>query len=170
MHCLGSAGRSVTGISSGDGMRYHMQGHRLITDERSVGPDKNRKKEFSSHPNNKRKSGLDPAIGDALSIRCHLVPPLNQQLPNQNDQAVDGPSHSRVSPNAHLTMEQPALMVSCAPATSKLGFTSTKSSATKLPVSCTHSAMKSPSRSVRPPRTGVPLVVEVSLCLATEDE
>ncbi|KAF2455394.1 hypothetical protein BDY21DRAFT_75160 [Lineolata rhizophorae] len=63
-----------------------------------------------------------------------------------------------VSPNAHLTMEQPARTVSAAPWASRLGLTSTRSSATRLPVAATHSAMKSPSRSVRPPRTGVPVL------------
>ena len=66
--------------------------------------------------------------------------------------------HNSVSPNAHLTNEHPARIVSAAPPASSDGFTSTKSIATRLPVSCTHSAMKSPSRRVRPPRTGVPVL------------
>lgn len=66
--------------------------------------------------------------------------------------------YKRVSPNALRTNEHPARMVSAAPTDSRLGLTSTKSMATKLPVSCTHSQMKSPSRSVRPPRTGVPVL------------
>ena len=49
--------------------------------------------------------------------------------------------HKRVSPSAHLTKEQPALIVSAAPTASREGFTSTKSMAIRLPVSCTHSAM-----------------------------
>ena len=76
-------------------------------------------------------------------------------------------TYSNVSPNAHLTSEHPARIVSWAPASSRLGFTSTcsitcslaseksitnktwmervlrltKSIATKLPVSWTHSDM-----------------------------
>jgi len=49
--------------------------------------------------------------------------------------------YNRVSPNAHLTSEHPALIVSAAPTASKDGLTSTRSIATRLPVSCTHSAM-----------------------------
>lgn len=66
--------------------------------------------------------------------------------------------YSKVSPSAHLTMLQPARTVSLAPCSSRLGFTSTRSSATSEPVSATHSAMKSPSRRVNPPRTGVPVL------------
>lgn len=70
-------------------------------------------------------------------------------------------SYNNDSPRAHLTNEQPALTVSCAPRSfsgAKLGLTSTRSMATKLPVSCTLSQIKSPSRSVNPPRTGVPVL------------
>lgn len=53
--------------------------------------------------------------------------------------------HRRLSPSAHLTKEHPALTVSCAPMSltpgSRVGLTSTRSMATKLPVSCTHSAI-----------------------------
>lgn len=66
--------------------------------------------------------------------------------------------YKRVSPNALRTNEHPARMVSAAPTVSRLGFTSTRSMATRLPVSWTHSQMKSPSRRVRPPRTGVPVL------------
>lgn len=67
-------------------------------------------------------------------------------------------TYRSVSPNALRTNEQPARIVSVAPIVSKLGLTSTRSIATRLPVSWTHSQMKSPSRRVRPPRTGVPVL------------
>lgn len=98
-------------------------------------------------------------------LALFLVPPPNlttSQVTHITTSQV--PHHNSVSPNAHLTMEHPALIVSFAPSISKLGFTSTRSNATRLPVSWTHSAMKSPSRRVRPPRTGVPLWVNVLVC------
>lgn len=71
-------------------------------------------------------------------------------------------SQSRDSPKPHLTSEQPLLTVCWAPISStpgsSVGLTSTRSMATKHPVSWTHSAIKSPSRSVNPPRTGVPVL------------
>jgi len=93
--------------------------------------------------------------------------------------------HSKLSPSAHLTSEQPALTVSLTayglPCSLICGLTSTcmqihqhrshcfseresrnekhtRSIATSAPDSCTHSQIKSPSRSVNPPLTGVPVL------------
>lgn len=83
----------------------------------------------------------------------------DSKLGNRNTIRLENPYHARivplllrysktiahryksVSPSAHLTKEQPALIVSAAPTASREGFTSTKSMAIRLPVSCTHSAM-----------------------------
>ena len=69
--------------------------------------------------------------------------------------------HSNDSPSAHRTSELPVRNVSLAPTSlsvPRLGLTSTRSTATRLPVSCTLSQIKSPSRSVNPPLTGVPVL------------
>lgn len=84
--------------------------------------------------------------------------PQRHADPHPKPVTAHGNLYNSVSPSAHLTIEQPALTVSSAPCSSKLGLTSTRSMAIRLPVSWTHSAMKSPSRRVRPPRTGVPVL------------
>lgn len=68
-------------------------------------------------------------------------------------------TYSKVSPNAHLAIAQPADIVSttCRSLLANSGLHSTTSRATRLPVSATLSAMKRPSLKVKPPLTGVPV-------------
>jgi hypothetical protein len=102
------------------------------------------------------------AFSKAPCLQCQPIQPLSDPMPPLTAPRQTKQIYRRDSPNAHLTKEQPDLTVCCAPISSSpgsnVGLTSTKSIATKHPVSWTHSAMKSPSLNVRPPRTGVPVL------------